>query len=240
MPYHRSNKLLTSSAEDVPMSTRPIAEKNFQDTLLDDGCGDQHLPAFAPVAERNADTKTHPSTFLTIKSGEKLLDQWKKCDHVYLVREGLVKLLYTSDNGSEVSLGLRSTGWYAGAASVLLGITNPYSVLAVSDCKVTQIPAEQLFAWTTRNVKKLHQFMKNICLDSILLAKLHTEINSNSPAERLEHLMQERITTDPNWKTVDPLPLLKQRELAQLLSVSPEHLSRLRKQRMHDEYKGVR
>jgi hypothetical protein len=52
--------------------------------------------------------------------------------------------------------------------------------------------------------------------------------------------MQERITTDPNWKTVDPLPLLKQRELAQLLSVSPEHLSRLRKQRMNDEYKGVR
>jgi CRP-like cAMP-binding protein len=222
------------------MSNRPIPEKNSLETSLADSCGDQNIPAFAPVAQRHSDTKTHASTFLAIKSGEKLIDQWKKCDHVYLVREGLVKLLYTSDNGSEVSLGLRSTGWYAGAASVLLGITNPYSVLAVSDCKVTQIPADQLFAWVTRNVKKLQQFMKNICLDSILLAKLHTEINSSSAAERLEHLMQERITTDPNWKTVDPLPLLKQRELAQLLSVSPEHLSRLRKLRMHEDYKGVR
>jgi CRP-like cAMP-binding protein len=222
------------------MSNRPIAEKNSQETSLADACGDQNIPAFAPVAERYSDTKTHASTFLAIKAGEKLMDQWKKCDHVYLVREGLVKLLYTSDQGSEVSLGLRSTGWYAGAGSVLLGIANPYSVHAVSDCKVTQIPADQLFAWVTRNVKKLQQFMKNICLDSILLAKLHTEINSSSAAERLEHLMQERITTDPNWKTVDPLPLLKQRELAQLLSVSPEHLSRLRKLRMHEEYKGVR
>jgi hypothetical protein len=33
---------------------------------------------------------------------------------------------------------------------------------------------------------------------------------------------------------MDPLPLLKQRELAQLLSCSPEHLSRLRTQRMHE------
>ena len=116
------------------------------------------------------------------------------------------------------------------------------SLLRIScyDCKVTQIPAEQLFSWATRNVKKLNRFMKNICLDSILLGKLHTEITSSSAAERLEHLMQERITTDPNWQTVDPLPLLKQRELAQLLSVTPEHLSRLRKQRMHEESKGTR
>ncbi len=222
------------------MFNRPATEKNSQEPSLADGYGDQNIPAFAPVADRHSTTKTHPSTFLAIKSGEKLIDQWKKCEHVYLIREGLVKLLFTSDNGSEVSLGLRSTGWYAGAASVLLAITNPYSVLAVSDCKVTQIPAEQLFAWATRNVKKLNQFMKNICLDSILLGKLHTEITSSSAAERLEHLMQERITTDPNWQTVDPLPLLKQRELAQLLSVTPEHLSRLRKQRMHEESKGTR
>jgi CRP-like cAMP-binding protein len=216
------------------MYNRTIADSDLHDFPVADRCPEKNLPVFAPVANRNAATKTHASTFLDIEPGHMLIDQWKKCDHVYLVRGGVVKLMYTSDNGSQVSLGLRSTGWYAGAASVLLGIPSFYSVLAVSDCTVSPIPAEQLFAYTTRNVKKLQHFMKSLCLDSILQAKLHAEINSSSAAERLELLMQERIATDPQWKTMDPLPLLKQRELAQLLSCSPEHLSRLRTQRMHE------
>jgi CRP-like cAMP-binding protein len=216
------------------MDIRTIADRNLPDFPEADRCPEKNLPVFAPVANRNAATKTHASTFLELEPGRRLIDQWKKCDHVYLIRSGVVKLLYTSDNGSQVSLGLRSTGWYAGAASVLLGIPNFYSVLAVSDCTVTQIPADELFAYATRSARKLQHFMKALCLDSVSLAKLHAEINSSSAAERLEHLMQERTTTDPEWKTTDPLPLLKQRELAQLLSCSPEHLSRLRTQRMHE------
>jgi CRP-like cAMP-binding protein len=216
------------------MYNRTIADSNLQDFPVADRCPEKNIPVFAPVADRNAATKTHASTFLELEPGGKLIDQWNKCDHVYLIRSGVLKLMYTSDNGSQVSMGLRSTGWYAGAASVLLGIPNFYSVLAVSDCTVTQIPAEQLFAYTTKNVKKLQHFMKSLCLDSILQAKLHAEINSSSAAERLDLLMQERTTTDLEWKTMDPLPLLKQRELAQLLSCSPEHLSRLRTQRMNE------
>ncbi len=216
------------------MDNRTIGDSNLNDFPVPDRSPEKNIPVFAPVADRNAATKTHASTFLDIEPGSMLIDQWKKCDHVYLIRGGVVKLMYTSDNGSQVSLGLRSTGWYAGAAAVLLGIPSFYSVLAVSDCTVTQIPAEQLFAYATRSVKKLQHFMKSLCLDSILQAKLHAEVNSSSAAERLELLMQERIATDPQWKTMDPLPLLKQRELAQLLSCSPEHLSRLRTQRMHE------
>jgi CRP-like cAMP-binding protein len=219
------------------MYNRTVSDKNLPD--FSDRCREETIPVFAPVADRNTATKTHASTFLALEPGRKLIDQWKKCDHVYLIRGGVVKLMYTSDNGSQVSLGLRSTGWYAGAASVLLGMPNFYSVLTVSDCTVSQIPAEQLFAYTTRHVKKLRHFMKSICMDSILQAKLHAEIHSSSAAERLEHLMQERTITDPHWEAKDPLPLLKQRELAQLLSCSPEHLSRLRTQRMHEKGKGV-
>lgn len=160
-----------------------------------------------------------------------MMEQWKKSDYVWLIREGIVKLVHESENGSQVTLGLRSAGWYAGVAQAILDVPNLYSVVAVDDCKVTQIPAADFFGWTTRNVKKLHQVMKSLSIDSIMQAKLHAEIHSSSAAERLEHFMQERAVTDPQWKTVDPLPLLKQSELAQLLAVSPEHLCRLRAQR---------
>jgi CRP-like cAMP-binding protein len=200
---------------------------------------EENIPVFAPVADRDTATKTHVSTFLEINAGGKLIEQWKKSDHVYLIRGGVVKLVCTIDNGSQVSLGLRSTGWYAGAASVLLGISDFYSVIAVTDCTVTQIPARDLFAYATKNVKKLNHFMKSLCLDSILQAKLHAEISASSVAERLDHLMQERAAIDPQWLRTDPLPLLKQGELAQLLSCTPEHLSRLRNQRMHDKDNDV-
>jgi CRP-like cAMP-binding protein len=196
---------------------------------------EENIPVFAPVADLDAQTKTHVSAFLEINAGAKLIEQWKKCDNVSLIRSGVVKLVCTIDNGSQVSLGLRSTGWYAGAASVLLGISDFYSVVAVTDCTVTQIPARELFAYATKNVKKLNQFMKSLCLDSILQAKLHAEISASSVAERLDHLMEERAAIDPQWQRMDPLPLLKQGELAQLLSCTPEHLSRLRNQRMHDK-----
>jgi hypothetical protein len=50
---------------------------------------------------------------------------------------------------------------------------------------------------------------------------------SESAEQRLATYMRERSRQFPQLKTVDTLPLLKQRELAQLLSITPEHLSRL-------------
>jgi CRP-like cAMP-binding protein len=212
------------------MSDSKFIDPKFPESSL--GLGqEQDLPAFAPVAERNSQTKTPQSLFMSVRPGTRLIEQWDKNSHVYLIREGLVKLVYASDRGSQVTLGLRSAGWYAGAAQALLEVPSLYSVVAVDECKVSQIPTAEFFAWTTKNVKKLHQVMKSLALDSIVQAKLHAEINSNSAAERLERLMQECSTKDAQWKTVDPLPLLKQGELAQLLAVSPEHLCRLRANR---------
>jgi CRP-like cAMP-binding protein len=216
------------------MLNRPFIDNKTQELSPASGICDQHIPTFSPIAAKNGQTKTHPSAFLVIRAGERLTEQWKKSDHVCLIREGIVKLVHESENGAQVTLGLRSAGWYAGVAQAILDVPNLYSVIAVDDCKVTQIPTADFFGWTTRNVKKLHQVMKSLSLDSIMQAKLHAEIHSSSAAERLEHFMQERAATDPQWQTVDPLPLLKQSELAQLLAVSPEHLCRLRAQRALD------
>jgi CRP-like cAMP-binding protein len=216
------------------MSSRPFGEPKQRETILPDAGQELKLPAFAPVAERNTHTKTPQALFLSMSHGDRLIEQWNKNQYVYLIREGLVKLVYASENGAQVTLGLRSTGWYAGASQAILNIPSLYSVHVVGDCKVSQIPAVDFFDWSTRNVKKLHQVMKSLAMDSIMQAKLHAEINSNSAAERLEHFMQERAAQDAQWKAVDPLPLLKQGELAQLLAVSPEHLCRLRAQRAHE------
>jgi CRP-like cAMP-binding protein len=212
------------------MSNRIIAGKDLQDLSLADGCQQESIPAFAPLAERVTEATGNTPPPLALRPGVRLIEQWRKCDHVYLISDGLVKLTYASQNGSQVTLGLRSSGWYAGATSVLLKIPSVYSAITVSDCTVSKIPADQFFYWATHDVKTLRHFLKSMCLDSTSQSRLHAEIQSSSAAERLEHFMQERTTTDPHWQTMDALPLLKQGELAQLLSVTPEHLSRLRQQ----------
>ena len=52
-------------------------------------------------------------------------------------------------------------------------------------------------------------------------------LKSSSAEQRLAQFMSERNNPYPHLKTLDPLPLLKQMELAQLLAITPEHLSRL-------------
>jgi CRP-like cAMP-binding protein len=220
------------------MYNQIIAGKDLPDLTLADGCREQRIPAFTPLSECCAEATGKAPPPLALGSGVNLVEQWKKCDYVYLVSDGLVKLTYASENGTRVALGLRSSGWYAGATSVLLKIPSLYSAVTVGNCTVSKIPEEQFFHWATHDTTTLRHFLKSVCLDSISQARLHAEINSSSAAERLEHFMQERIATDPQWKTMDPLPLLKQGELAQLLSVTPEHLSRMRQQqRRHRAFK---
>jgi|ERR1700761_454239 CRP-like cAMP-binding protein len=212
------------------MYNRIIARQDLQDLSMADGHRQESIPAFAPLAERFTETAANTPPPLALRPGVRLIEQWKQCDHVYLISDGLVKLTYASQNGSQVTLGLRSSGWYAGATAVLLKIPSVYSAITVSDCTVSQIPADQFFYWATHDIKTLRHFLKSMCLDSTSQSRLHAETQSSSAAERLEHFMQERTATDPHWETMDPLPLLKQGELAQLLSVTPEHLSRLRQQ----------
>ncbi|HXP08679.1 MAG TPA: Crp/Fnr family transcriptional regulator [Acidobacteriaceae bacterium] len=212
------------------MFNRIIAGKDLQQASLEDGCREENIPAFAPLAERYTEAGGNTPPFLTVGPGVNLVNQWRHCDYVYLLSDGLVKLTYASENGSQVALGLRSSGWYAGATSVLLKIPSVYSAITLSECTVSQIPAEQFFYWATHDIRTLRHFLKSMSLDSTSQTRLHAEIQSNNAAERLEHFMQERTAADPHWQTMDPLPLLKQGELAQLLSVTPEHLSRLRQQ----------
>src|ERR1700759_1568109 len=124
------------------MFNRIIAGKDLQQASLEDGCREENIPAFAPLAERYTEAGGNTPPFLTVGPGVNLVNQWRHCDYVYLLSDGLVKLTYASENGSQVALGLRSSGWYAGATSVFLKIPSVYSAITLSECTVSQIPEE--------------------------------------------------------------------------------------------------
>lgn len=189
------------------------------------------FPAFAPTVSDEFDRLKGLPEEKTVPSGTLLIDQGSEPGSVFLLCQGLVKLTSVSPLGRESVLGLRSAGWYAGAVSALVHRANVYSVKTVTECVVSRIPADEFHLWLMRSAKMARHFTQTLC-NELLSQSAEAQVRGGSAEERLSHFMAERHTHHPNLKTLDPLPMLKQMELAQLLAITPEHLSRLLRRTM--------
>jgi CRP-like cAMP-binding protein len=140
-------------------------------------------------------------------------------------------LINVNPEGHETLIGLRSDGWYAGSTSLFLDAPSVYSVYACTDCSIVEITAEEFFRYLNKNQAMLSHFVLGLCREVVSYSALQVELVSSKAEDRLNLLLRERAESSLTGKVLDPLPLLKQMELAQLISVTPEHLCRLRQRR---------
>src|ERR1700761_7280389 len=206
-----NSKLLQSSLN-TPLSSK-------QSTLK--------FPVFAPVvsdAFEGLKDLPRPTTFEAKKS---LYEQGSDVHTVWLIRSGLVKLRYGTPGGRDTTLGLRSAGWCAGAVWALSNRPSIYSVETITPCTASGIPAAEFASHLAQSEKLMQHFLQALCLESISQATSQAQIMSWTAEERLEQCLGERERVAPGIKTVDIFSVLKQAELAHLLSITPEHLSRL-------------
>lgn len=166
-----------------------------------------------------------------VKASTVLIAQDEQVKKVKLVRTGLVKLTNINSDGREALIGLRSDGWYAGSTSVILNAPSVYSVCASTDCTVVEIAASDFLQCIHRSPEMLSHFILGLCRELASFSGLQVELMSSRAEDRLNLLLRERAASLLTGGILDPLPLLKQIELAQLISVTPEHLSRLQKKR---------
>jgi len=150
---------------------------------------------------------------------------------VYLIERGLVKLVRVASNGHRMIIGLRRKHWLAGAPSVLLD--KPYSFTGVTlvPSSLRRIPAE-VFLDLAKTNKQL-----SWCLLQMLSQGVYDQVktietmSTLSALERLERFLCEIIEEQNQNDSEAPLfslPLNNQ-ELAQLLTITPEHLCRVLK-----------
>src|ERR1700749_105917 len=86
------------------------------------------VPAFAPVLDEAIDSIENLPAPLSVSRHTPLVKQGQQPEFVYLLTHGLVKLVYLSPSGQELTLGLRSKGWYAGGSFLVLKTPSVYSV----------------------------------------------------------------------------------------------------------------
>jgi CRP-like cAMP-binding protein len=151
---------------------------------------------------------------------------------VCLICNGLVKLTRTESDGKPVIVGLRRTGWLL-AAAPLLGENYASTAETVTRSKLCFVPLEKFRNAMDTNAL-LSQWVTMVFSKEVYSSVLSiSERSCLSGRQRLEKFLREIMQTmhmgDTDKAIKIPIPL-KQWELAQLLALTPQHLSRLIRQ----------
>ena len=150
----------------------------------------------------------------------------------YLICSGLVKLTRTESSGQRVIIGLRRAGWLLGAVTVLSEMPYICTAETVIRSRLCFVPKDQLKQAMQTNASFslwISMMFSRGYYSSVLNIK---DRSCLSGRQRLEKFLREVVNLDGrNAEKAVKLPiLLKQWEVAQLLGLTPQHLSRLVKQ----------
>lgn len=182
------------------------------------------VPVFSPAINSGTEFLQSLPEPEPIPAKTVILEQGQRPSFVRLIRSGIVKITFNAEDGTESLLGLRSEGWWAGAPLALLDMPSLCNVVTVTPCSVTSISVDQFSQRLMQNQRVLRHFISSQCRE-LMVEQKHGIIQGCSASERLEYLRNENAHS--LWRTVDPSSVMCQGEIAKLLAITPEHLSRL-------------
>jgi CRP-like cAMP-binding protein len=163
-------------------------------------------------------------------SRSELFQQGIPADEVYIIHEGIVKLVWGDSTGKQTILGLRWPGCLSGVPAVVTGEPCAMSAATLVNCVLERISAEKFlqrlqndsdFAW------KIHQIQSREVQEQL---NWLGEMACSSARSRLGNVFRRLVEIgkvhNDGKKSRVQLPL-KHKEVAELIAVTPEHLSRL-------------
>ncbi len=162
-----------------------------------------------------------------------LFFQGNSAHEVLFIEQGLVKLSRMNIDGQEMIIGLRSKGSLLGAAPVIVQEMHTATAITITRCTLRCFPADVFvrlaktdgdFGWYLQQAHSLevHQQVSHVAILRCRSARL-----------RFEHWLLQFLSSLSPQEKQPPMRLrlpLKQWEIAQLIGITPEHLSRVLKQ----------
>jgi len=161
-------------------------------------------------------------------AGTEILRQGSPAERVLYLESGLVKLLRAQADGGETIVGLRSSGWFLGAAAAILG--RPYVARAVtlSRCRIADLDAARFGRLVREDASlswRLHEMHSREAYEQMVQM---ADLGSRSARGRLEQFLHEMASAlDGAGDDVRLSIPLRQWEIAQLIAVTPQYLCRL-------------
>jgi CRP/FNR family transcriptional regulator len=138
-----------------------------------------------------------------------------------------------SKNGQELAIGLPSQGSLLGAASVIVQEPYPFTAITVTSCALSRIPAD-LFLHLAKTDEQLCWYLHEIHSREVhQQASQLASLRYLSARQRFERLLLRFLSSMPAHQRQPSMKVrlpLKHWEIAQLIGVRPEHLSRVLQQ----------
>jgi CRP/FNR family transcriptional regulator len=164
-------------------------------------------------------------------AGAELTAQGATAQYVYLIEDGAVKLVHIFPDGREIILDLQMPGEVVAAASVMLSHPSLETAITISRCRLVRWPAGQFVAEAGRN--KAFSSVVNLMLarEAQKMRARMMMLAHGRARERLMVFLNNYGVLVSSLSDAGPqrgfvLPVM-QGELAQLLAVTPFHLSRV-------------
>lgn len=176
--------------------------------------------------------QSHAPT-LVYPRGTELLQQGAPVLDVYFIESGFVKSVYLDHSGSEIIVGLCLAGSMVGTASAIVEQPSPVTVATVSRCQLCRITAKEFVRLVKTNPQFAWYLQEEQSREIYRQVVRNVELGCHSARQRLEQLLWEMISVPSAVKSQNGFKIrlpMKYWEIAELVSVTPEHLSRLLKQ----------
>jgi len=162
-------------------------------------------------------------------AGVELYSQGDRLSDVLLIEEGLVKMARTSASGRQITLRLRGRGHLLGVAAIISNEPAPTDAVTLTRCQVRRIFGEQFLNAVRTNAERSWQVHRLLAREECDLTLRAAELGYESSRWRLEEFLSSFLPKHTNGGVSAcriALPL-KRYEIASLLGITPEHLSRI-------------
>ena len=162
--------------------------------------------------------------------GVELFQQGEKSPDVYLIRDGVVKLVCCDAMGRQIIIALRFRNSFVGAPAVVLDATQPTSAMTIGRCTILRIPAEVFLSILENDTEACWSLHKMHCRMLLEACARMTELACNDSQARLLRLLRQLADDIGGLNDKGEIrmsPPLTRTEMAATVAVSPEHLSRL-------------
>lgn len=152
---------------------------------------------------------------------------------IYCIHSGLVKLVNLTSDGKELIVGLRSSGWILGAPAVIIQKPHQVTAVTLTHCHLHYCPGVDFLRFAKFNVE-FSKHLLHLYSSEVYDQERHVVmLGTLTATQRLEQLISQMISSRAQKEMRLKWPL-KLEEIAQLIAVQPEYLSRLLK-RMEKE-----
>jgi CRP/FNR family transcriptional regulator len=163
-----------------------------------------------------------------------LFEQGSPSDNVYVIESGYVKLSREEGGGRRVVIGIRTADAILGCASVVLSVPFWTTAESLTECRVRQVPANELRARIKLDPKvswHLHLHQSRELSDTVSAMAALGGLNAR---RRLEMFLAQALPSPPNpiagTTPCRIMPPIRRGDLAAVVGTTPEHLSRLLKE----------